>query len=191
VIPAATRYVSTTIHSVIDFASALKASRLAAGLTQADMAERTGIARPNIAGYENRRREPLFTTAIKLLEAASASTEIEPPVTWSWTDDRRPYAIPSRLWRLSPAAALGLFEPGPHLWWSGPPLELNLAQRPDRCRAYELVLREGSSQDIEPLVDAVLLCEAWPDLTLPRSLRAAWAPLVAVALGSADLAKAS
>ena len=66
-----------------------------------------------------------------------------------------------------------------------------MGQRPDRCRAYELVLREGSPQDIEALVDAVLLCEAWPDLTLPRSLRAAWAPLIAVALGSADLAEAS
>ena len=148
-----------------DFASTLKTSRLAAGLTQADLAERTGIARPNIAGYENRRREPLFATALKLLDAANACTEIEPPVTW--------------------------FEPGPHLWWSGPPLELDMGQRPDRCRAYELVLREGSPQDIEALVDAVLLCEAWPDLTLPRSLRAAWAPLIAVALGSADLAEAS
>ena len=174
-----------------DFASTLKTSRLAAGLTQADLAERTGIARPNIAGYENRRREPLFATALKLLDAANACTEIEPPVTWRWTDDRRPYAIPSRLWRLSPVVALSRVEPGPHLWWSGPPLELDMGQRPDRCRAYELVLREGSPQDIEALVDAVLLCEAWPDLTLPRSLRAAWAPLIVVALGSADLAEPS
>ena len=51
-------------------------------------------------------------------------------------------------------------------------------------RAYEIVLREGTSIDIEGVVDGVLLCEAWPDLVLPATLRAAWEPLVS---GATDI----
>lgn len=174
-----------------DFAIVLRNSRVVAGLTQAALVDRSGIARPNIATYEHGRREPLFDTAITLLESAGAHVEIEPAVVWTWTDDRRPYAIPSRLWRLSPAACLRPFEPGPHLWWSGPRRELDLAQRKDRLRAYELVLREGTPSDIEAIVDGVLLCEAWPDLTLPRALRAAWTPLIHAEGDLINLAAAS
>ncbi len=173
------------------FADVLLSARTAAGLTQLALAERSGIARPNIAAYEHGRREPLFDTAMTLLDAVEARVEIVPAIEWAWSDDRRPYAIPSRLWRLSPAACLRRFDPGPHLWWSGPRRELDLAQRSDRIRAYELVLREGTPSDIEPIVDGVLLCEAWPDLTLPRTLRAAWAPIVHKAGDPTDLVAAS
>ena len=173
------------------FATVLRAARTAAGLTQLALAERSGIARPNIAAYERGRREPLFDTAIALLGAADAHTEIVPAIVWTWTDGRRPYAVASRLWRLSPADCLRRFDPGPHLWWSGPRRELNLALRRDRIRAYELVLREGTPNDIEAIVDGVLLCEAWPDLTLPQSLRAAWAPIIHTAGDPADLVEAS
>ena len=176
---------------MIKFASSLQAARSAAELTQVALAERSGIARPNIAAYENGRREPLFDTAITLLGAAGAHVQIEPAITWTWTDDRRPYAVPARLWRLAPGVCLRRFDPGPHLWWSGPRRELNLAQRSDRLRAYELVLREGAPHDIDATVDGVLLCEAWPDLALPRSLRAAWSPLIPTATHPSDLAEAS
>lgn len=170
--------VSTTIHVVIEFASALRVARVASGLTQVELSERSGVARPNITAYESGRREPLFHSAVELLDAARAEVVIEVPVTWSWTEGRRPYAVPSRLWRLAPRKALGQFDPGAHLWWSGPPRSFDLAVREERHRAYEIVLREGVSADIEQVVDGVLLCEAWVDLVLPRELRAAWNPLI-------------
>lgn len=176
---------------MIVFASALRAARSTAGLTQAALAQRAGIARPNIAAYEHGRREPLFDTAMTLLNAAEAQVAIEPTIEWKWTDDRRPYAIPSRLWRLPPAECLRRFDPGPHLWWSGPRRVLDLAQRGDRLRAFELVLREGTPRDIEAIVDGVLLCEAWPDLTLPRPLRTAWNALIAERVEPTALAEAS
>ena len=156
----------------------MRASRIASGLTQAGLAERSGVARPNIVAYESARREPLFCNALELLKAAGAQVAVELPVVWTWTDGRRPYAVPSRLWRLPPDQALQHFQPGAHLWWSGPPRSFDLASRPSRLRAYETVLREGTSSDIEGVVDGVLLCEAWPDLVLPATLRAAWEPLV-------------
>lgn len=160
------------------FAEVLRSVRLAAGLTQADLGSRAGVARPNVAAYEAGRREPLFGSAVGLLDAAGAELVVEPPVVWSWTAGFRPYAVPSRLWRLAPAHALRSYEPGLHLWWSGPPRTFDLAQRHDRCRMYEIVLREGRPVDIEDVVDGVLLCEAWPDLVLPRGLGAAWVPLI-------------
>lgn len=166
------------------FAETLRSVRLGAGLTQAELGFRAGVARPNVAAYEGGRRQPLFDSAVELLGAAGAHLVVEPPVMWTWTDDLRPYAVPSRLWRLPVAAALGSFEPGVTLWWSGPSRTFDLARRGDRLRLYEIVLREGRSTDIESVVDGLLLCEAWPDLVLPRRLEAAWAPLVSIAEGS-------
>lgn len=160
------------------FADTLRRTRTIAGLTQAELGARARVARPNVAAYEAGRREPLFHSAVTLLEAAGAEVHVDPPVTWSWTDGLRPYAVPSRLWRLDPVDALGTYEPESNVWWSGPSRRFELADRRARCNAYEIVLREGGPVDIEGVVDGVLLCEAWPDLVLPRALRTAWSPLV-------------
>lgn len=160
------------------FAERLRTVRVAAGLTQAELGLRAGVARPNVVAYESGRREPRFDSAMALLDAAGADVVVEPPVVWSWTTGMRPYAVPSRLWRLDPAMALRSFEPGLHLWWSGPSRPFDLAVRAERCRLYEIVLREGGPEDIESVVDGVLLCEAWPDLVLPRAVLASWSSLV-------------
>ena len=153
----------------MNFAELLRTTRLASGLTQDELAERSGVARPNISAYEAGRREPLYSNADSLLRAAGAHVIVDKPIVWRWTSGRRPFAVPSRLWRLSPVQALRVFEPGLHLWWSGPPRTFNLASRPDRLRAYEIVLREGTPRDIEQVIDGVLLCEAWNDLVLPAT----------------------
>ena len=160
------------------FSTILRSSRQAAGLTQSELAALTGIARPNITAYESGRREPRFTTATNLLTATGASWQIDAPVTWSWTPTRRPFAVPSNLWRLPTNIALRRLEAGTHLWWSGPPRTFDLAKRDQRLRAYEIVLREGGPDDIASVVDDILLHDAWSDLTLPHELRDAWEPLI-------------
>lgn len=167
------------------FSDIVRSARKAAGLTQADLASLTGIARPNIAAYESDRREPRFTTAENLLTATGASWSISVPVTWNWTPTRRPFAVPSRLWRLPTCDALGRVRTKNHVWWSGPPRSFDLAQRKQRLRAYEIVLREGTPRDIAAIVDEVLLCEAWPDLVLPGELRRAWEPLIEASTATA------
>lgn len=174
-----------------EFARLLRCARRGAGLTQVEVARRSGVARPNIVAYEHGRREPLFGTAVALLGVVGAEVRFEPPVAWVWTAGRRPYAVPSRLWRLAPGRALGQFDPAVHLWWSGPPLVFDLSLRSDRLRAYEIVLREGTPADIGSIVDELLLCEAWPDLVLPRELRSAWEPLITAELGTGVLAEVS
>lgn len=152
--------------------------RTAAGLTQADLAARSGIARPNIAAFEAGRREPRWQTATRAIEATGATIDIVGPVVWSWSTGRRPYAVPSHLWRLPLREAFRTFIPGPGLWWSGSPPRFDLADRWDRIRAYELVVREGGPDDIRSVVDGALLVDAWPDLVVPAELRRAWQPVI-------------
>jgi len=160
------------------FAKLLRVARLQSKLTQADVAALTGIARPNIAAYESDSREPRISTANKLLSAVGATLTVHAPITWTWTTTRRPYAIPSRTWRLPPKQALATIQAEAHIWWSGPPRVFDLSVREQRLRAYEIILREGTPLDIEAVIDEMLLNEAWNDLVLPSELRRAWQPLI-------------
>ena len=162
----------------MNYGKVLRHARSAAGLTQAEVAALSNVARPNIAAFESGRREPRWHTAVLTLEATGVTINIEEPITWSWTNGRRPYAVPSRLWRLPIGDTFRVLTPGLHLWWSGPSPRLDLADRSDRLRAYELVLREGTPEDIAAVVDAALLVDAWDDLVLPAELRQAWRPLI-------------
>jgi transcriptional regulator with XRE-family HTH domain len=160
------------------FAEVLLNTRTAAGLTQAELEARSGVARPNIAAFEAGRREPRWETATRTLEATGATIDIVEPIIWTWTTGRRPYAVPSSLWRLPLPDAFRSFIPGPHVWWSGSAPRFDLSDREDRARAYELVLREGQPDDIRSIVDGALLIDAWPDLVVPAELRHAWQPLI-------------
>jgi len=166
----------------MEFGEVLRAARAGSGLTQSQVADVSGVARPNIAAYEAGTREPGYSMARKILSAVNARIVVESPVVWGWTAGRRPYAVPSRLWRLPPGRALATITPGQDLWWSGPPRSFDLADRSDRLRAYEIVLREGTPGDIVSIVDEVLLIEAWNDLVVPADLRRAWEPLVVAGL---------
>jgi hypothetical protein len=53
-----------------------------------------------------------------------------------------------------------------------------MAERTDRARVYEAVLREGTADDVLAYVDGALLVDLWPELVLPRDLRAAWSPVI-------------
>ena len=160
------------------FATVLFDARTAAGLTQAELETRSGVARPNIAAFEAGRREPRWETATRTLEATGATIDIVEPIVWTWTTGRRPYAVPSTLWRSPLRDAFRSFTPGPHLWWSGPAPWFDLSDRDDRARAYELVLREGQPDDIRSVVDGALLIDAWPELVIPAELRRAWQPII-------------
>jgi len=72
-----------------------------------------------------------------------------------------------------------------HLNWSQPNREFRLAERDRRARMYEIVLREGTPQDVLTYVDGALLVDLWDHLVLPRDVRAAWSAVVDSALDGA------
>jgi predicted nucleotidyltransferase/DNA-binding XRE family transcriptional regulator len=59
----------TQIDMPTNVALLLRESRLAAGLTQADLAERALTSQPAVAAYESGRRTPVLSTLARLLAA--------------------------------------------------------------------------------------------------------------------------
>jgi hypothetical protein len=72
-----------------------------------------------------------------------------------------------------------------HLNWTQPDQEFDLADRQQRGRVYEIVLREGTAEDIAYYIDGALLIDLWADLVLPPVLRREWQPLLDAVRGQA------
>ena len=67
------------------------------------------------------------------------------------------------------------------LFWSGPrPREVrwNLGDPRRRRDLYEIVLVEGTLDDVRALVNGAALVELWDEMYLPPWTRAAWRPLI-------------
>ncbi len=87
----------------------------------------------------------------------------------------RPVAVPLSFDDRPRAKARGRVELPLHIRWSGPPVVYDLADRVDRARVYEQVLREGTADDVQFYVDPDQLLELWDELVLPPPVRQAWA----------------
>lgn len=73
----------------------------------------------------------------------------------------------------SAAPAAGRVVLPSHVAWSGQG-ELNLDDPADRNYAYEILLAEGTANDVRTYVDVKLLIEAWDDLHLAPHVRDQW-----------------
>lgn len=68
-----------------------------------------------------------------------------------------------------------------HLFWSGPDpraVRWNMADPARRRDLYEIVLVEGTLDDIREMVDGPELVRLWDRMYLPPWVRAAWQPLI-------------
>ncbi|MCU1660493.1 MAG: transcriptional regulator [Pseudonocardia sp.] len=158
----------------------LAEARRAAGLSQDELAERAGTSRPTLSSYEHDHRSPTLQTATRILAAAGFELTATPTITFTekTTARGRSVLVPSHLPRLDPVRALATVTLPLHLNWSEPARTFNLRDRRQRARVYEIVLREGTAEDLLAYIDGVLLVELWNDLVLPRDVRTAWAPLI-------------
>ena len=84
-------------------------------------------------------------------------------------------AVPDDLGTADFEKASGVVELPLHIRWSGPPRQYDLADRQQRARVYEQVLREGNDDDVHRFIHADELIELWEELVLPRHVRQAWA----------------
>ncbi len=163
----------------------LERARRSAGLSQEELARRAGTSRPTLSAYEHGRKSPTLATASRLVAEAGFELVITPRVTFvdRVTERGRTVVVPSALPRLPLTEAFATVFLPLHLAWSGPPRALRMADRRDRARVYEVVLREGGADDISTYVDGALLVDLWNDLVLPRDVRSAWERVVSTALG--------
>ena len=166
----------------------LSKARQAAGLSKTDLAQRSGTSRPTLSAYEHGRVSPTLATAERILAAAGHRLTAAPVLRWKDVEigGGRTAAVPDRLPDLPAREAVRRLEMPLHLDWSRPGRVVDLADRRQRARAYEAVLREGRPVDIEAIVDGALLVDLWADLVLPQRLRVAWQPLIDEAVGRHD-----
>lgn len=165
-------------------AGLLAQARQDAGLTQDEVASRAHTSRPTLSAYEHGRKSPTMLTAERVLAASGHELAAVPRVEFREvrTARGRMLAVPNALPRLPVRQALATVLLPLHLNWSAPGRLLNLADRRQRARAYEVVLREGRSSDIQRYVDGALLVDLWAELVLPHDVRDAWAPLIGASL---------
>src|SRR5438093_1761114 len=147
----------------------LSEARQAAGLSKTDLAERAGTSRPTLSAYEHGRVSPTLETVERILEATGHRLTTTPVIHWREVEigSGRSALVPDRLPDLPVHHAVRTFEMPLHLEWSRPGRIVALADRRQRARAYEVVLREGRPVDIESIVDGPLLVDLWDELALP------------------------
>ena len=158
----------------------LERARHQAGLSRSELARRAGASRPTLAAYAAGTKNPNLATAERIIRAAGFDLELVPRPVFREAAVGHGHAIyvPAILPRLAVDRALGRVRLPLHLNWSHPGREFDLSDRRQRARVYEIVLREGTGQDISDYVDGALLVDLWPDLILPAGLRRAWQPLI-------------
>ena len=168
----------------MDPAALLAQARQDAGLTQDQVASRARTSRPTLSAYERGHKSPTLATAARVLAASGHQLQAIPRVQFGEvrTVRGRTLAIPAALPRLPVRQALATVVLPLHLNWSAPGRQVDLADRRQRARAYEVVLREGRAVDIGRYVDGALLVDLWDELVLPRDVRDAWTPLIAATL---------
>jgi transcriptional regulator with XRE-family HTH domain len=163
-----------------------RAMRLA-GLSRSELARRAGASRPTLASYAAGTKSPNLATAERIVQAAGFDLDLVPRPAFREAAAGRGHAvyIPAVLPRLAVDRALGRVRLPLHLNWSQPDREFDLSDRRQRARVYEIVLREGTGEDICAYIDGALLVDLWPDLVLPAQLRREWQPLIDAARGNA------
>ncbi|MPZ83335.1 MAG: helix-turn-helix domain-containing protein [Actinophytocola sp.] len=163
-----------------DVAELLTLARRAAGLSQEELAGRAGTSRTTLSAYEHGRKSPTSDTVSRLLAEIGLELTVRPQVedVEHTTPQGRTVTTLSHLPRLPLDQAFATVTLPIHLNWSQPGRQFDLSNRAERARVYEIVLREGGSEDIYRYVDGALLIDLWDQLVIPRAVRAAWAPVV-------------
>lgn len=160
--------------------SIIERARRGSGLSQRELARRSGTSQPTLSTYESGTKSPTLAVAERILKTSGYQLTLSPEVSFTTQlgDRGEPFVVPDRLWQLDPSDAFATVTLPRRLYWSGPPRSYRLANRRDRARVYEIVLREGSPKDLLTYIDGTLLVDLWDELILPNAIRDAWAPLM-------------
>lgn len=89
----------------------------------------------------------------------------------------RPFVVPGSLDELDGQTASGIVVLPTHLDWSSG-RTYDMDDPHDRRRVYEIVLREGTLEDLRRYVDPDELVAVFDELFLPEEIRTAWQRLL-------------
>jgi hypothetical protein len=87
---------------------------------------------------------------------------------------RRPVAIPDDIDHPTLTKAHGVVELPVHVYWSSPEGVWDLDDERQRIQVYQLVLTEGTDDDVRLFIKLDELLSLWPRLYLSPYVRQAW-----------------
>ena len=90
----------------------------------------------------------------------------------------RPVSVPADVDDPTLQKARGFVELPRHVHWSGPTRRWDLDDRREKAQVYEIVLSEGTDDDVRRLIDVDDLLDLWDEMWLAPHVRRAWAPFL-------------
>lgn len=159
----------------MDRAYLLEVARRAAGLTQAELAARSGTSQAALSAYERGVKSPTIKVAGRILEAAGYDLNLRRLI--DWTEHEAPecgrFWVPNILWNVEmPDCFATLLIADPE---HDPPLrDCDMHDRAQRRDAYEHLIVQGMPEDMIRWIDGPLLVDVWDELDLPDPIREAW-----------------
>ena len=135
-----------------------------------------------MSAYERGLKTPNLAVAERIVEAAGFRLDLVTQV--HFTQQVAPVSgrfwVPDRLWRgkLPECFAKVYFDDATRFRGL---TRFDLRRRPQRRRLYELLLRRGQPDELIDWIDGALLIDLWDELKIPRVVRQAWQPAVALA----------
>lgn len=164
---------------------ALRRARVHAHLSQRDLAERAGVAHSTVARIESGARQPSVPTWAKLLRAIGADltvTERKPTTAHRRNAANRvakwspPVEVPGDLSELKgPITGRIRLPASVYSSGAGSQRVFDLDDEQQRIRIYQIVLANGTADDIRRYLNVNELLRLWPKLWLPPHVQNAWA----------------
>ena len=168
----------------MDRAYLLEVARRASGLTQAELAARSGTSQATMSAYERGLKSPTLKVAARILEAAGYDLNLRRLI--DWVEHEAPgvghFWVPSTLWNVETPDCFAILA-FPDLVGDGPMREWDMHDRAQRKGVYEQLLQGGSPEEMIRWIDGPLLVEVWEELDLPDAVREAWKWPIVIARG--------
>lgn len=162
----------------------IEIARKAGGLTQTELAKAGGTSQSTVSAYERREKSPSLGVVERLVGEAGYTLRLDHTVDFRQVtfNGRDIYWVPDQLWRVEPRLCFSKvkFPDGVAHRETGEWQQryFDLAERDDRRRVYQYLLKGGVPVWIWRWVDGALLVDLWGQLDLPRLLRSEWQPLI-------------
>lgn len=168
----------------MDRAYLLQVARRASGLTQAELAARSGTSQATMSAYERGLKSPTLKVAARILEAAGYDLNLRRLI--DWVEHEAPgvghFWVPSTLWHVETPDCFAILA-FPDLVGDGPMREWDMHDRAQRKGVYEQLLQGGSPEEMIRWIDGPLLVDVWEELELPDAVREAWKWPIVIARG--------
>lgn len=159
----------------MDRAYLLEFARRERGLTQTELAARSGTSQAALSAYERGLKSPTLKVASRILEAAGFDINLR--VHIDWTEHHplgiAPFWAPNILWSVETPNCFATLAIPDEVGGRGR-RDWNLRDREERKGAYQELIRWGLPEQMIRWMDGALLVDVWDELDLPDPIRAAW-----------------